>query len=943
MTKRNDETIRVLRERAEKYRLIVENQTDLIVKVDREGRFLFVSPTYCDLFGKREDELLGKNFMPLVHDDDREATEQAMGKLKEPPYSCYIEQRAMTRFGWRWIAWSDKATLDGNGAIESIVGVGRDITKRKEAEHRYMNINRLYSVLSRVNQIIVDASDRELLLRQVCEIAVEDGDLAMAWIGLYDFDTGTLNPVATFGIGTDYVKKLDLSISSGYPPVQFIYQENVPYIVKSMTSDARYSFYQDEANTYGFRSCAAMPIRNSGQLIGIFVVYSLLDNFFDEKEVKLLSEITDDISWALKKIDDDVKREEAERSLQASEERFRTLVQSMDDIVYVLDTHQRHVGLFGTWLERYGLKEDYFYGKTARDLFDRESAVLHEKANARALAGEHVVYNWQTKFTNGLRYIQTSLSPLRDASGEIVGIVGVGRDVTSLREAEETQRIQSAALESAANAIVLTDPNGQILWVNRAFSELTGYASDEVIGNKTRILKSGKYDASFYKKMWETIASGQVWSGEVINRRKNGSLYTEEMTITPVKDAGGTITHYIAIKQDVTEQQRLQQHLLQSQKMESIGTLASGIAHDFNNILAIIIGYAALIENNIDDVKKVTRSVQAINKAVQRGATLVQQILTFARKTDTAHDIVRVNMVVDELARMLEETFPKSITIHLELGYNLPALIIDQSQLHQAILNLCVNARDAIHLEGESTGTLTIKTTVVPGYKLRLQFPEANPEKYIAISVTDTGSGMDEETLDHIFEPFFTTKEKGKGSGLGLSVVYGILKAYQGFIDVQSDVGVGSTFTLYLPVRPRIDTGGKKGEIPNDQIPGGIEELLLVEDEDMLREALEMVLGDKGYTVYSAGDGEEAMRLYQKHADTLSLVVADVGLPKMSGIEVFRSIKKMNPGALICLASGFVEPHLKIELVKEGLDAFINKPYQTDEILVIIREIIDKS
>jgi tricorn protease len=219
MTKRNDETIRVLRERAEKYRLIVENQTDLIVKVDREGRFLFVSPTYCDLFGKREDELLGKNFMPLVHDDDREATEQAMGKLKEPPYSCYIEQRAMTRFGWRWIAWSDKATLDGNGAIESIVGVGRDITKRKEAEHRYMNINRLYSVLSRVNQIIVDASDRELLLRQVCEIAVEDGDLAMAWIGLYDFDTGTLNPVATFGIGTDYVKKLDLSISSGikYP------------------------------------------------------------------------------------------------------------------------------------------------------------------------------------------------------------------------------------------------------------------------------------------------------------------------------------------------------------------------------------------------------------------------------------------------------------------------------------------------------------------------------------------------------------------------------------------------------------------------------------------------------------------------------------------------------------------------------------------------------
>lgn len=1070
MLKDKHETENALRESEAKLRLLIDNITDLIVKVDAEGRFLYVSPSYCELFGKNEDELIGKHFMPLVHEDDRESTGRAMLALHKPPYTCYIEQRAMTKYGWRWLAWTDRAIVNGTGQIEAIIGAGKDITERyktelalaqshdfyltlfekipgmiwradekgevnyvnqslvqftgrlfeeelgrkwlelvhpddramaekthfenilakkpfqmeyrilhkdgeyrwiidtgrpyediggnhagylgmcydiherRMAEERILHVNRLYSVLSHINQAIVEIKNEEILLDRVCHVAVELGEFKMAWIGMHDAESGTLKPVAQYGDSGGYLDKVPLTLDGNKDkplPIHSVLNTGRPYVINSITNEPHIDLYKEIAGKSGFKSAGIFPVKSDDRVTGVLFIYAGEEDYFRHEEIQLFEEVVEDISFALKNIADEKKRVEAEKSLQESEERFRTLVQSMDDIVFVLDLNQRHVGVYGRWLENFDIHEDMILGKTPRDIPGFGSAKVHEDASNRALAGEHVLYNWEIETHEGTRYMQTSLSPLRDAGGAITGAVGVGRDITELREAQSIQRIQSAAVESAANAIIITDTNGIIQSVNTAFTTLTGYEQEEVIGKKTSILRSGKHEESFYSGLWETIRSGQVWSGEVINKRKDGSLYTEEMTITPVRDPSGTISHFIAIKQDVTQQKKLQHHIVQAQKMESVGKLASGIAHDFNNILGIIIGYAGLLEKSRYDGEKFEKNVQAINKAVKRGANLVQQILTFARKTDVTLEIVRVNTIITELVPMLEETFPKTIALDLVLGKNIPHALIDQGQLHQALLNLCVNARDAIQASGEDSGTITIKTRVVSGAHLRVKYPEAKPGKYIEISVNDTGTGMDEETVERIFEPFFTTKDQGKGTGLGLSVVYGIVKSYQGFIEVQTEKSIGTTFSLYLPVRLSPANDNEPEILKIDNIPGGRETILFIEDESMLREAVVTILRDKGYDVICAVDGPAGIETYSNHRDTIDIVVSDIGLPGLSGTQVFERIKTLNPDVPYILASGFFDPATKKQMAGNGVDAFIRKPYQPDEILLTIRKVLD--
>ncbi len=933
-----------LRESEVRYKSLFEKFPGMIWRSDTGGAINYVNQSLLKFTGSTFEEVMGRGWLKDVHPDDRDAVEKIQYEhiAKRRPFE--MEYRLRHRSGeYRWIIDAGKPYEDIDGNFAGYIGTCFDINRRKMVEERMDHINRLYSVISRVNQAIVKIKERAVLLHEVCKISVEQGKFTMAWVGIHVPEKNSIQVAAQYGKDDGYLESVSFRLSTNtedYSPAQIAAITGKPYIANVVETDPRMVRHREEALRRGFRSAAAFPIRFTDVITGVFVVYSGEENYFTVQEKQLLEDIAGDISYAVPKIADELKRVETERSLYASEERFRTLVQSMDDIVYVLDRNQRHIGVYGKWLEASGLSEDMFLGKTAGDIFTPESAKVHEDANKRALNGEHVLYTWIAEMPDGNRYMQTSLSPVGNARGEITGIVGVGRDVTELREVQEIQRLQSAALESAANAVVITDIEGTIQTVNKAFTELTGYEKDEVVGKKTKILKSGKHDESFYKNLWETIRSGQVWVGEVVNKRKDGTLYTEEMTITPVRDSLGIITNFIAIKQDVTKQKELQHHLVQAQKMESVGKLASGIAHDFNNILGIIIGYSSLIERNAGDKAKFIQGIQAINKAVQRGANLVQQILTFARKTDVAPDIVRVNTVVTELTKMLEETFPKTITIELALGKHMPALVIDQSQLHQALLNLCVNARDAILASGRPSGAITVKTSVIPGSRLQTRYPDAGPEKYISISVADTGTGMDDVIVEKIFEPFFTTKERGKGTGLGLSVVYGIVQSYQGYIDVDSEPGAGTNFTLYIPVRPVSEELAEQSITDDEEIPGGSETIFIIEDEPLLLDALQNILEEKGYTVITAKDGKTAVDIYSQHQYDIDIILSDVGLPKMNGTEIYRQIKDINRDVLFIMASGYFDPVMKKEMADDGVNAFIRKPYQPDEILLTIRSVL---
>ena len=381
----------------------------------------------------------------------------------------------------------------------------------------------------------------------------------------------------------------------------------------------------------------------------------------------------------------------------------------------------------------------------------------------------------------------------------------------------------------------------------------------------------------------------------------------------------------------------LEAQLQQAQKLESIGTLASGIAHDFNNILGIILGHSSLLERLREDSNMHSESVAAIMKATQRGALLVKQLMLFARKAEPLLESVKINNIIGELTKLLQETFPKTVSISTALQRDLPSIVADSSQIHQVLLNLLVNARDAM----PKGGTIAITTRTVEGEAVRSRFAKATARQYVKVEIADTGIGMDEATRQRIFEPFFTTKGPGKGTGLGLAVVFGIVEHHNGFIDVRSIPGEGTSFVLYFPITERAPEIGQRVRKSIEEIPGGTETILVIEDEEMLKDLVKVSLVSKGYTVLTAEDGMQGVELYRSHQKEIAVVLSDVGLPLLSGPDVFRKIREINPEAKVILASGFFDPETKSEMFKAGLKNFIQKPYMPDEVLQKIREVID--
>jgi CheY-like chemotaxis protein len=376
---------------------------------------------------------------------------------------------------------------------------------------------------------------------------------------------------------------------------------------------------------------------------------------------------------------------------------------------------------------------------------------------------------------------------------------------------------------------------------------------------------------------------------------------------------------------------------MQSQKIQSIGTLAGGVAHDFNNILGIIFGYAGLLEKNRLNAVLHKEGLQAIVKAAERGAELVGQILTFARKTEVTFLPLDVPLVIRELLSMLKQTFPKTITFGEHYADDLPDIMGDKIQIDQALLNLFVNSRDAM----PHGGCITIDVNLMLLNKLRRRFPSAYHPFYVCVHITDTGCGMDEATRQRIFDPFFTTKEYGHGTGLGLSVVYGIIQAHQGYIDVESTVGKGTTFSLYFPATNIIGWKHQdEQQLPEEQ-SHGTETILVVEDEELLLAMVRLRLEAQGYSVIEASDGEKALEVFAQHHTEIALVLSDLGLPKMSGIDVFIKMKEIDPDVRVIVASGYFDPQNKSELEQLGAKGFVMKPYKTDQLLQKIRDVLN--
>ena len=503
------------------------------------------------------------------------------------------------------------------------------------------------------------------------------------------------------------------------------------------------------------------------------------------------------------------------------------------------------------------------------------------------------------------------------------------------KRAEEALRKLSHAVEQSPVSVIITDTMGTIEYVNPKFTEITGYTSAEVMGKNPRLLNSGSIPAADYEKLWRSISAGHEWRGEFHNRKKGGELYWEQASISPIRNAGGVITHFIAVKEDVTERKRLENQLRHSQKMDAIGKLAGGIAHDFNNIMTAIIGYASLLDMKLDS-GPYGNSIRQILLSAKRAANLTEGLLAFSRKQITNPQPVYLNDTVRRVAKILERLIGEDIELRVTLADSAPIIMADSLQIEQVLMNLATNARDAM----PGGGMLSIATDLVmlDGRFVRNHGLQ-KPGPYAKLTVADGGVGMDEETAKKIFDPFFTTKEVGKGTGLGLSIVYGIVEKHNGAISCYSVPGTGTVFTIFLPAIEEEVT--EVAQEPTLQAVGGTETILMAEDDRVVRLFTRELLEEYGYTFIEAVDGEDAVTKYAENRDAVQLLILDLIMPKKNGREAYEEIKRLKPDIKVIFSSGYeAEIIRKKGTLPAGLN-YMAKPVTPKQLLAKIREVLD--
>jgi PAS domain S-box-containing protein len=517
----------------------------------------------------------------------------------------------------------------------------------------------------------------------------------------------------------------------------------------------------------------------------------------------------------------------------------------------------------------------------------------------------------------------------------------VGEQLSSalvrIRLARTSQRL-IAAVEQANESIIITDTDHLIVYVNPAFERISGYPRHEAAGQRISFLNSGKQTDLFYQDLWSTLNAGQLWHGRLSHRRQDGNSYTNDATISPVRNEEGKIVNFVGVLRDVTRELQLEEQYYQAQKMQAVGLLAGGIAHDFNNLLTPIIGFTEILQLELlPDQAESLDLVGRIRRSSIRAADLIRQLLVFSRKQSTEPEIVNLNELIVDSIKLLSRLIEEAIEIETHLAPDLWSVQVDPTQFEQVLFNLAVNARDAM----PNGGRLIIETAnAVLDDDYVTTHLGAKAGDYVLLSVSDTGVGMNQEVQAHIFDPFFTTKAEGQGTGLGLANVFGIVERSHGYIRVYSELERGTTLKIYLPRHDKpAQLSPPSGKL-SERLHGS-ETVLLVEDETSVRELVAYVLNRHGYTVLDTTNGEEALGLAQDYQAQIHLLLTDTVMPKMGGPELIKHFMGFQPSAKILLMSGYTDKMLpQVDLRASDVE-FISKPFSTMELVRKVREVLD--
>ena len=836
--------------------------------------------------------------------------------------------------------FSNRVEIAGKVCLYSII---HDITDRKEAEAALRRINHLYAVLSQVSQAIVNIKDAEALYERLCRIFVEAGGFSMAWIGLMDATSGILKPVCHFGHEDGYLEKVTITFNQDTPlgkgPTGMAISQGQVFINNDTENTAEMRPWRDEAMKRGYHSSAAVPFQCRGKICGAATFYSAEPGFFTPEERSLLNQIGHDISFALDALAERNERETVEMALREKDAMLQEAQEIASLGCYVLDIPT------GIWRSSEVMDQVLGIGKDYERSVEGWRLLIHPED--RVMINDYFekeVLGQGRDFNKEYRIIRPNDQAERwvfgigklefDAHGHAVKMRGTIQDITERKRMEAAHDQLATVVEQASETIVITDIHGTILYVNPAFEKSTGYTRAEALGQNPRVLKSGRQDAEFYRQMWAVLASGEVWRGHFSNKRKDGTVYEEEATITPMRDDAGKITSYAAVKRDVTHEVELESQIRQTQKMEAVGLLASGVAHDFNNILAVIQLQAGILKSEKNLSPKQMDLAGEIEKATGRAANLTRQLLLFSRKQAMHRQDLDLNDSVASITKMLQRVLGEDIHMQFKLAPQPLWVHADAGMMDQVLMNLAVNARDAM----PGGGQLVIETSLRDFDENTVaRSVQARPGSFVCISVSDSGSGIPPEILPKIFEPFFTTKDVGKGSGLGLATVLGIVEQHGGWIDVYSEIGWGTTFKVYLPRLPKLSD--KREEWSSlASVVGGNETILLVEDDAFLSASIHAALVRLGYHVLKATNGPIALEIWKQHATEIHLLLTDMVMPEgMNGKELAQKLLAENPKLKVIYASGYSADTVGQDFhLREGVN-FLSKPFESHKLAQIIR------
>ncbi|MBN2060413.1 MAG: response regulator [Deltaproteobacteria bacterium] len=636
-------------------------------------------------------------------------------------------------------------------------------------------------------------------------------------------------------------------------------------------------------------------------------------------------------------------RQEAEEALRISNSRLSLALESSNIGLWDWSADTEDVWFSPEWKRQIGYEDHEI-----PDRYEEWENRLHPEDRSRILAevdecleGRRPDYHAEFRLRHkdgGYRWIAASGKLVSGADKVSLRFMGCHVDITERKQVEAEMERLMLAINETGEIVFITDVDGTIQYVNPAFVKATGYTQEEVLGQNPRMLKSGKQDDAFYQDLWGTITSGKTWKGRIVNKRKNGQLYTEEAIISPVCNAAGRVVNYVAVNRDITEQLRLEAQLFQAQKMESVGRLAGGVAHDYNNMLSVILAYTELAMDKVKPADPLRDDLQEILNAAERSVDLTRQLLAFARKQTISPQVVDLNETIEGMLQMLRRLIGEDIDLAWLPSTDLWPVKVDISQINQILANLCVNSRDAI----TGVGRITIETGNITLDEVFCDYHMgAVPGEFVLLTVSDDGSGMKGEIMGKIFEPFFTTKEVGRGTGLGLATVYGIVKQNEGFIYVYSEPEKGTAFKIYLPRYAGAKEIGKKEAV---EIPKGRgETVLVVEDEISVLKLVDRILDGLGYKVLIAGTAEEAMGLAEKHSGEIHLMITDVIMPESNGRDLAEQVKALHPDIKTLFMSGFTADMITRQGVLEEGVHFIQKPFSTADLAVKVRDMLDNA